>query len=224
MTIQSLLKGIGNIFIIFILLSLGAMLWLNRSAIREIFSYRAVYEETFKDLGEIFAREENPNIPMPDVRLVPEDALEDDLKSSTSAYGVAIPKIGVTAPLLFAEQREQAYLQELLKQGVVAYPTSSAPGQDGVSIILGHSAPSGWPKIRYDWIFGRLSELQEGDVVYLTAGETEYAYTVTKKIILNRGEEIPITRVTDTSSVVILLTCWPPGVDYKRIAVQAELI
>lgn len=224
MKLTALFKGIENILIIFLVLSLGVLLWLNRSTIQEIFSYQTVYEEAWKDLREIFAKEENPTVPMPEVRLVPKDTAEPGGATPTTAYAIYIPKIGVTAPLLFAEQREESYLQELLKQGVVAYPTSAAPGQDGASIILGHSAPAGWPKIRYDWIFSRLNELQKGDIVYLKAGETAYPYTVTKKFILNRGEEIPIERVSDASSVAILLSCWPPGVDYKRIAVQAELI
>ncbi len=200
------------------------MLWLNWGTIKEIFNYPVVYKETKLDLKKILTKEKETLVKMPEVSLVPQDQEIKKSGTTKSYYSLNIPKINITAPLLFAAKEDRAYFQDLLKQGVVAYPTSALPGQEGVSIILGHSAPPGWPKIRYDWVFSNLNELQEDDIIYLSSGNKNYAYTVTKKFFLNRGQKIPIVRRNESSkSIVFLISCWPPGVDYKRIIIQAEL-
>ena len=220
-----LLQKTKEVFLVFIFLSLTTLLWLNWGTFREVFNYRAVYGDTIEDLQEIFAKDGKVAAPMPKIDLVPKAAPENDIAFETNPKSqISIPKINVTAPLLFAENSNEQYLQKLLKQGVVAYPGSVLPGKEGISIMLGHSAPSGWPKINYDWVFSDLNELKENDVVLVSFGQQTYSYVVTKKFILNKGQDIPIERVSAASSVIVLLTCWPPGVDYKRIAVQVELM
>jgi sortase (surface protein transpeptidase) len=92
-----------------------------------------------------------------------------------------------------------------------------------MTVILGHSAPSGWPKINYDWVFSRLNGLSDGDEIFVFFDQKKYNYRVVEKIFLSKGGEIPDYDPTNQKSILIMLSCWPPGVDLKRIAVQAEL-
>jgi hypothetical protein len=46
---------------------------------------------------------------------------------------------------------------------------------------------------------------------------------VTGKIFLDRGEELPKEDLTNATNVVLLVSCWPPGKDLRRIAIIAEL-
>jgi len=105
---------------------------------------------------------------------------------------------------------------------VVLFPGSALPGQKGQTIIEGHSAPPGWPKIKYDWVFSRLNELEKGDEVILNFNHKKLNYYVTQKIFLNSGEEIAPKDLTNSENMLILISCWPPGKDIKRIAVMAE--
>lgn len=133
---------------------------------------------------------------------------------------LVIPKLEVTAPLLLADDSDP---EEMLEYGTVIFPDSVLPGESGQTIILGHSAPPGWPKIKYEWVFSRLEELSAGDEVQIFFNNRKYLYSIEKQIILDAGEDLPQT-LTSSENVLVLVTCWPPGKDYKRLAVTGKLL
>ena len=137
---------------------------------------------------------------------------------------IEIPKIGISAPLIFVSNSSNGYLHDKLDSGVVHYPGSSMPGEQGQTIVLGHSAPENWPKIKYDWVFSDLSELNPGDQIILHYNNQKYIYSVTRKVFLNKGQEMPKNDLTNNNNTLISISCWPPGKDYKRIAVESILI
>jgi LPXTG-site transpeptidase (sortase) family protein len=136
---------------------------------------------------------------------------------------IEIPKINITAPIIFSQSTEKASLMKDLNSGVIYYPGSSYPGQTGQIIILGHSAPPGWPKTKYEWVFSDLSKLEAGDKILIDLNHKQYTYIVRQKTIIARGADVPAYNSTTSNSVLTLISCWPPGKDYQRIAVQAEL-
>jgi len=135
---------------------------------------------------------------------------------------ISIPKIGVQSPVVFPSSPNPDF-KTLLSYGSVHFPGSALPGQPGASIILGHSAPAGWPRISYDWIFSDLYQLAEGDEIKINFGDQEYIYRVKQRFIIDKGDNVPIS-LTNNESMLILLSCWPPGKDLYRIAVEAVLI
>jgi len=130
---------------------------------------------------------------------------------------IEIPKIEVLAPIVFAKNEKEISSQ--LKKGVVLFPGSAFPGEKGATIILGHSAPPHWPKIMYDWVFTKLQNLQEGDEIFVYFNGKRYKYKVKEKIILKKGQEIPWKN--DSQNFLVLISCWPPGKDIKRMTVKA---
>lgn len=143
---------------------------------------------------------------------------------SDKENSLEIPKIDVFAPLILVANENEVYKN--LNRGVVHFPHSVLPGERGQTIILGHSAPPGWPKINYDWIFTRLNELEKGDIIILHFMHQKLNYYVTDKIFLNKGDEVPeqhLTDLTNYDNILVLISCWPPGKDLKRIAVVAKL-
>lgn len=208
----------------FIFLFLGALILFQWQTIKQVFNYKTIYGELMYAAKTRLLREITQSFQVPQVNLVPTASeAEPTATPSLPSYSLSIPKLGITAPILFGENSSEEYLQRLLKQGVVAYPDSVPIGSEGTTVILGHSAPPGWPKIRYDWVFSDLNSLRAGDQIQVLGDGKEYTYEVTKKFFLAKGQEIPIVSITGSKSIIILLTCWPPGIDYKRIAVQAEL-
>jgi len=88
---------------------------------------------------------------------------------------ITIPAINITAPIITAQTNNNDVIRGLLDSGVVLYPGSVPFGQVGQTVILGHSAPTGWPKIKYDWVFSKLGDLKKGDMVVITYNfETRY--------------------------------------------------
>jgi len=134
-----------------------------------------------------------------------------------------IPSISVTAPIVFSESTNKTLLSKDLEKGVVYYPGSVNPGQAGQIVILGHSAPLGWPKVKYDWIFSDINNLSIGDFIYVSLNNKQYKYTVRQKTVIARGAEIPASDFPANSSVLTLISCWPPGKDYQRITVTATI-
>lgn len=134
-----------------------------------------------------------------------------------------IPSISLSTPIVFATTTDKSILMKNLDQGVVYYPGSVYPGQVGQIVVLGHSAPPGWPKIKHDWVFTNLQKLKEGDEVLINLNNKQYTYIVQKTTIIQRGADVPATEFDGKNNVITLISCWPPGKDYQRIAVQAVL-
>jgi len=161
--------------------------------------------------------------PLPENSVLPSDNTEQPkCVFSERIDSISIPKIGIEAPLVFPESQDNEILTEALNSGVVYYPLSAEPGQDGQTILLGHSAPAGWPKIRYDWVFSDLNKLETNDEVYVFYRNCQYNFKVSAKLFLERGEEIP-ENDPELGPTLLLISCWPPGKDIRRIAVQAIL-
>ena len=142
-------------------------------------------------------------------------------ESSSKENSVEVPKLGISAPLVISESAQLKDFSKLLDQGVVYFPGSVLPGEAGQTIILGHSAPENWPKIKYDWVFTRISELTEGDEIFVYFNHRKYSFLVSGKFFLDRGEEMP-KLLTNSDNMLVLISCWPPGKDLRRIAVVAK--
>ena len=135
-----------------------------------------------------------------------------------------IPKISISVPIIFSTSTDKTSLAKDLDMGVVYYPGSVYPGQTGQIVVLGHSAPPGWPKIKHDWVFTDLEKLAEGDKILIDLNNKQYTYIVKQKTIIQRGAEVPKDNLGAANNIITLISCWPPGKDYQRIAVEAELI
>lgn len=134
-----------------------------------------------------------------------------------------IPKIAISAPIIFSRSSDKTSLTKDLNMGVVYYPGSVKPGEKGEIVILGHSAPAGWPKTKYNWVFSDLEDLSIGDTIFIDANNKQYKYVVKSRAIIQRGEEANSSGL-GTNNTLILISCWPPGKDLQRIVVRAELV
>jgi len=208
----------GDRFLIkyFVFVFLLAFFTINWNEISWIFNYRAV----FGFLSDIF---KSNSVAQTNSELQKEEVKKEDWEKNFEKVekedGIEIPKLEILAPLILVEKASE--VQKALDRGVVLFPNSALPGKQGQTIILGHSAPLGWPKIKYDWVFSGLGQLNKGDEIFLYIGNKKFTYLVKNKIFLDRGEELP-QDLTSSKNMIILISCWPPGKDFKRIAVLAE--
>jgi len=211
MEIKKLWKAFAFLFLIMLLI-------FNWADVSWLFNYKAVS----RFLSDAFEKEQvvQNGSPVQSNDII----LENQEEYYDKENSVEIAKIGIVAPLIFSESTEQNYMQDALDMGVVLYPDSALPGGAGQTIILGHSAPVGWPKIKYDWVFSRLDELVEGDEIVVYFNNRKYTYIVNRKVFLERGEEISQKGLTNEENMVVLVSCWPPGKDLRRIAVEANQV
>jgi len=195
-------KKIKNLLIFFVFFYTLFILLLNWNDISWIFNYKILSNYLANTFNVENTR--NPSI----------SAKEPD--------SLFIPKIGVQAPLIFSPTSSPEDIRATLKKGVLHYPDSALPSEEGETIILGHTAPDNWPKINYYHVFNRLNELEKGDEIFIYFQNKEYRYQVTKKFFVPEGAKVDYVPLTNSKFMVILLSCWPPNKGDQRIIVQAE--
>jgi len=147
--------------------------------------------------------------------------------STEKLNSIEIPRIGIIANLVFVPDTDTntsaGNLKKYLDKGVLHYPGSTLPGRKGQVIILGHSSPLSWPKVRYDWVFSNLNKLGVGDKIAVIYNGHEYTYRVNRTVYLEKGEELSDSTLTKQRNMLVLVSCWPPGKDSRRIAVEAVI-
>lgn len=200
-------EDIKRLYKAFLFIFLVSFLIINWNDISWIFNYRVISQT----ISNFFQKDSPIESKMPETI---------EFEYSEQENSLEIPKIEVSAPLIFVEDIDKVY--KTLDRGVVHYPGSVLPGENGQTIILGHSAPPNWPDINYDNVFSRLNELEKGDEIFVYFEHQRFNYSVTNKFFLERGEEVP-EYLTNSDNMLILISCWPPGKDIKRIAVEAKL-
>lgn len=215
-----------KIFKMAVLIYLASFLIINWNDVSWIFNYREVYglvSDFFNPYPSIDASSMNgyfyPNHSQSASQTIKNVKTNYTDKQNT----LEIPKISISVPIVFATSTSEDAMLKGLDLGVVYYPGSVYPGQIGQIVILGHSAPPGWPIIKHDWVFTDLEKLSPGDTVSIDLNNKQYTYVVRQKTIIKRGADVPADGSALSNNVLTLISCWPPGKDYQRIAVEAEL-
>lgn len=196
-------KKLWKFFVLFFLIFL---IFINWDKIFLFFNYKVISH----NVSLFFERQEQ----------AAEKTIEENAEKK---FILEISKAGILAPIVFSKEGENDP-QKLLQKGVFFYPNSVLPGEKGIIIILGHSAPAGWPDINYDNVFNNLDKLKSGDTISLIFGSKKYAYQVyNSQIFFPKDEDKYLPKDNKKESILVLLTCWPPGKDYQRLAVFAKL-
>jgi len=221
------LKRVAKVFIALYLLSFFIINW---NDVSWIFNYRAVSGL----VDDFFTPYQNTQASTVDSTFYPNHVVEpstikiEEKPQVKFTYSdknnvLEIPKIGISVPIIFSQNTDQSSLLKDLDKGVIYYPGSVLPGQNGQTVILGHSAPPNWPKIKHDWVFSELDSLEIGDQIIIYVDYKKYTYTVRQKNILKRGQDITPLSLAQEGNYLALVSCWPPGKDLQRITVQAEI-
>ncbi len=162
------------------------------------------------------------------IKLLPLAARAQDLPLSDHAH-LVIDSIGVDAPIVFGVGSDEQSVYDNLTYGVVHYSDTPKPGATagGVSVILGHSSAYPWYKGKYGSVFSLLGKLKPGDKFYVQYDDDRlFIYEVKQSIVFNpfsSDERLQAIEQSKTPTLV-LLSCWPVGTNYRRIAIQAELV
>ncbi len=137
---------------------------------------------------------------------------------------VIIPKINVEVPVVYnVASDEEKDIQKGLEDGVVHYVSTPSPGEQGNSVIVGHSSNNIFNSGKYKFAFVLLNKLEIGDTFSMTKNSKRYVYKVYKKDIV-KPTDISVLGNTEKSSTVTLITCDPPGTSINRLIIVGEQI
>jgi LPXTG-site transpeptidase (sortase) family protein len=100
--------------------------------------------------------------------------------SSTLAVRLAIPGLGIDAPVIEPAARNEKTFQQALENGVVHFPGTAMPGQIGNAYFFGHSSDYLWSPGSYKDVFAKLMSIRVGEEIEVTnASGTPFLYVVT---------------------------------------------
>jgi len=138
---------------------------------------------------------------------------------------VIIPKINVEIPTDFSQKStREADIETALENGVVHYPTTAKPGQNGNAAFFGHSSNNIFNKGKYKFAFVLLHTLVPGDTFYLTYEGKLYAYKVFSTKVVPPTQVSVLDPIPGKTATATLITCDPPGTSLNRLVVVGEQI
>jgi LPXTG-site transpeptidase (sortase) family protein len=142
---------------------------------------------------------------------------------------IIIPRINKNVPIVNVSTQSlirrdwaglEADIQEALKGGVVHYPGTAEPGQNGNVVVTGHSSYFPWDPGRFKDVFALLHDVVVGDEILIYNDQKPYRYTVTEKTIVLPDKIDVLTQQGEDK--LTLITCTPVGTNLKRLIVVAK--
>lgn len=151
--------------------------------------------------------------------------LDDPTGTAVSAEPkIIIARLGIDAPVVYDETSyDEERIQQALQRGIVHYGTTGLPNGSGNSVFLGHSSNSPWDPGRYKTVFSILRRLEVGDTIVLHYQSKRYIYEVYEKKVIDPSDFSVIDQNVGVP-IVTLITCDPPGVNWRRLAIHARQI
>jgi LPXTG-site transpeptidase (sortase) family protein len=143
----------------------------------------------------------------------------------TATPEVIIPKINVQIPVNFNEtSTDEATIENDLESGIVHYPSTVMPGQQGNAAFFGHSSNNIFNPGKYKFAFVLLHTLVPGDTFYITNNSKVYVYKVITKTIVSPNDVSVLGPVAGQTATATLITCDPPGTSLNRLIIVGQQI
>lgn len=221
--------------VIFVVLFLG----LNFSAFKQItenWLHPDKYAEKQIALEETLI--EN-RIPKPN--LLPTAGMKRENRKSFPALNIAIvpienriiiPKIGKNIPIISIQNEAllnedwkqlEKDIQQGLREGVVHYPGTAIPSQNGNFFVTGHSSYYPWDDGKYKDVFALLHNLEVGDEYTIYWNQKKYNYIIRERKVVNPKDTSTLDQPKE-EKISTLMTCTPLGTAKNRLILVAEQI
>lgn len=151
--------------------------------------------------------------------------MNGDTMAADGQSKVIIPKINVEIPVDYTlTSNSEEVVQAGLNNGVIHYPSTSKPGEQGNAAFFGHSSNNIFNPGKYKFAFVLLSRLESGDMFYLTHEGKAYAYKIYDKQIVDPADVWVLNDVAGKAATAALITCDPPGTTRHRLVVWGEQV
>lgn len=135
-----------------------------------------------------------------------------------------VPVVGVRNDNLVDRKWEnlETDIQKALQNGVIHYPGTALPGDNGNVVITGHSSYYAWDAGRFKDVFALLHDTRVKDRIVVFFNQRKFIYEVIdKKVVLPKDIDVLLP---SKSEQLTLITCTPIGTNLKRLVVTAKLV
>jgi LPXTG-site transpeptidase (sortase) family protein len=151
------------------------------------------------------------------------------VKPIDTNFGIVIPKILANAKVIDnVDPYNSKNYQYALTKGVAHARGTAYPGNIGNIFIFAHSSSNWFTANQYNSVFYLIDKLDTGDKIDLYYKEKKYTYEVFNKKIVESSDVSYLNNLSNllilqNSSILTLMTCWPPGTTFKRLIIQAKI-
>lgn len=142
--------------------------------------------------------------------------LHRESKATYREFLLSIPRLKIDKISIFVDSND-------ISKGLAHLPGSALPGEKGNTFISGHSALSQFFNLQ-SVPFAKLPDLKIGDQIILEAGNTKYVYQVTALKVVDPKDLSVVSAPDSVNRFVSLMTCVPPGLNFKRLVVLGKML
>lgn len=135
---------------------------------------------------------------------------------SYSRFSISVPKLKIDDLSVDVDSND-------LSSGLIHLPGVSLPGERGNVFISGHSALSPLFSLKKA-AFANLKDLKKGDQIILEAEGTKFIYQVETLKVVDPKDLSVINPPDKMGRFVTLMTCVPPGLNFKRLIVLGKML
>lgn len=142
--------------------------------------------------------------------------LERVTKAPYKEFYLTVPKLKIDNALVKVDSND-------LSENLAHLPVSALPGEKGNVFISGHSALSRFLNLKAV-LFANLSSLKKGDEIIVNAAGTQFKYQIVESKVVD-PTDLSVLNAPDTKGRFIsLMTCVPPGLNFKRLVVLGKMM
>lgn len=132
-------------------------------------------------------------------------------------------EFSITVPKLRLEKVDVLVDSNDLTNKLAHLPGSALPGEKGNVFISGHSALNFFKGVKKA-PFANLADLKKGDQIEVLTDGTRFVYEVISLRIVKPDELSVISAPESLGRYITLMTCVPPGLNFKRLIVLGKMI
>lgn len=131
-------------------------------------------------------------------------------------FNVTIPKLKIAKALVYVDSND-------LSKNLAHLPGSALPGEKGNVFLSGHSALSQFFSLKAAY-FSHLQDLKIGDEIIVEALGVNFRYQVSGIRVTDPNDLSVINPPDSIGRYISLMTCVPPGLNFKRLVVLGKMI
>lgn len=143
-------------------------------------------------------------------------SLKRETEATYKEFNLSIPKLKIENANVLVDSND-------LSNGFAHLPGSTLPGEKGNVFISGHSALS--PLFNFKTApFAKLTDLKRGDQIQIEASGATFRYVVEDLKVVDPNDLSIIKPPDPLGRYVSLMTCVPPGLNFKRLVVLGKML
>lgn len=142
--------------------------------------------------------------------------LHRETEASYKSFSLTIPRLKIEKAQVEVDSND-------LSKNLAHLPGSTLPGEKGNVFVSGHSALSQFFSFK-EALFGKLTDLKKGDEITVEAGGVSFKYQVSELKVVDPSDTSVISSPEPLGRYISLMTCVPPGLNFKRLVVLGKMI